>query len=398
LTRARRRVVVRRLLGLLLVALVVAGCSAVGSESGDRGEKRSAYDDGPYAVRTGPVLGVPIKGDPDDHAAEHPVVKRLIEMINHVPPRERIRIVTRSFSLHPVADALIDAHRRGVRVQVIVNRAASREFRAVAKMKDAFGTDRRKPSFIYVSRGSPRGAPPTRVDKVHQKTWTFTRVGDSRHVVMLGSANLSYYSTTQYSDMYTFVNRRDVWAAVGRDFRDQVGLGALTGPGYAPELGNDRIYFFPGWDEDTDPIRALIESLPVRDLSLRFAMYAWHSERGYRMAEAVAAKARAGAHVEVISLHIGKEIVRLLEDAGVEVHGARFKNGNDVHAKLSLLSWTDDQGTRQRRIVTGSDNFGSDSLPRDEAAAVIDLTNAPGWRAYRRWYAAIIARAEREGH
>ena len=63
------------------------------------------------------------------------------------------------------------------------------------------GTNRRKASFLYLSRGSARG-PET---ATHQKTWTFTRTGDSRRVVVVGSANLSYYSTTQYSDMYAFV-------------------------------------------------------------------------------------------------------------------------------------------------------------------------------------------------
>lgn len=383
-----------RLLGLLLCWILVAGCSAAGTGDGDRPDPDpTAYADGPYDVRPGAVLGVPV-ADPETQAGEHPVVARLVELIEHTPPGERIRIITRSFSLHPVADALVRAHQRGVRVQIIANRGVSKGFRAVAKMKDEIGTDRREDSFIHLSTGSKR----SEGTAVHQKTWTFSRVGDSRHVVMVGSANLSYYSSTQYSDMYTFVGRRDVWSAFDRDFRDQVGLGRQVGPGFHPPLGRDRVWFFPGWNEDTDPLQALLRDLPNRDLVLRFAMYAWHSERGRRLARIVADKARAGARVQVISLHIGRDIVDLLEDAGVEVHGAKFDNGNDVHSKLSLATWTDENGDRQRLIVTGSDNFGSDSLPRDEVAIAIDARRGPAWREYVRWYDAIIARADSEDH
>lgn len=383
----------RRLLGPLLAVLLIATACTHARSDEPRGDQSAGYVPGPYDVRPGVVLGTPVE-DTETQAAQHPVVARLLELIGHTPKGERIRIITRSFSLHPVADALVDAHQRGVSVQIIANRFASKGFRAVAKMTEEIGTDRRQDSFIYLSSGSKRG-PRT---GTHQKTWTFSRVGDSRHVVMVGSANLSYYSTQQYSDMYVFVDRTDVWRAFDRDFRDQVGLEKPRGPGYAPVLGRDRAWFFPGWDEDTDPVQALLRGLPARGTVLRFAMYAWHSERGRRLAAIVADLARNGARVQVISLHIGEEIVATLRAAGVEVHGARFRNGNDVHSKLSLLSWTGSDGVRHRRVVTGSDNFGSDSLPRDELALEIDADRGSSWRHYVRWYDAMIERAAGEGH
>ncbi|HWJ67642.1 MAG TPA: phospholipase D-like domain-containing protein [Nocardioides sp.] len=388
--------VVRRRLGpalAVLLLLAAPACTGARSDEPSAGDPPAGFVAGPYDVRPGPVLGVPVD-DPDTQAAEHPVVARLLELVAHTPAGERIRIITRSFSLHPVADALVDAHRRGVSVQVIANRFASKDFRAVAKLADEVGTDRRRDSWIHLSSGSGRG-PGT---ATHQKTWTFTRVGDSRRVVMVGSANLSYYSTQQYSDMYVFVDRRDVWRAFDRDFRDQVGLEAPRGPGFAPVLGTDRAWFFPGWDLTTDPVQAMLRELPSDGLVLRFAMYAWHSERGRRLAGIVADQARAGARVQVIALHIGREIVRTLEDAGVEVHDAAFDNGDDVHSKLSLLAWTDADGVRHRRIVTGSDNFGSASLPRDELVLSIDADRGPAWRRYVRWYDDMVGRAEGEGH
>lgn len=381
-----------RLLGALLAVLLVATACTSARSDGPVGGGTAGSAPGPYDVRPGVVLGTPVE-DTQTQAARHQVVARLLELIAHTPRGERIRIITRSFSLHPVADALVDAHRRGVSVQIIANRFASKDFRAVAKMKDEVGTDRRRDSFIHLSNGSGRG-PRT---ATHQKTWTFTRVGDSRRVVMVGSANLSYYSTQQYSDMYVFVDRGDVWRAFDRDFRDQVGIEKARGPGYAPVLGRDRAWFFPGWDLDTDPVQALLRDLPARGTVLRFAMYAWHSERGRRLAEIVADKARGGARVQVISVNIGNEIVAILRAAGVEVRSATYRNGDDVHSKLSLLEWTGPDGVRHRRVVTGSDNFGSDSLPRDELVLEVHPDRG-SWRRYVRWYDAIIERAADEGH
>lgn len=397
---------VRRPLVLLLALLLLAvgsaaGCSAAGSGTGSNGadgQRPGARATEPYRVRPGAVLGTPVD-DPETQAARNPVVARLLELVAHTPEGERIRIVTRSLSLHPVGDALVAAHRRGVEVQVIANRQASKDFRVVAKLREELGTDRSRRSFLFLSRGSQRGIQVRGDGKVHQKTWTFSRVGESRHVVMTGSANLSYYSTQQYSDMWVFVGRRDVWRAFDRDFREQTGELTRRGSGgFAPRLGRDRAWFFPGWDEASDPVAALLDDLPARGTVLRFAMYAWHGDRGRNLARIVAAKARAGARVQVISLHIGKDIVATLRAAGVEVHGARFANGNDVHSKLSLLAWTGPDGVRHRRVVTGSDNFGSDSLPRDELALSIDPGRGPSWGRYVRWYDAIIARATTEGH
>ncbi len=394
---APERPPVRRLTVLLLALLLLAGCSAAGSGEGGDGARPEERATEPYAVRPGAVLGTPVE-DTETQAAQHPVVARLLELVAHTPKGERIRIVTRSLSLHPVGDALVAAHRRGVDVQVIANHRASKDFRVVAKLRKELGTDRARSSFLFLSKGSPRGIRIGGDGKVHQKTWTFSRVGASRHVVMTGSANLSYYSTQQYSDMWVFVDRTDVWRAFDRDFREQVGTLKRRGGGFAPRLGTDRAWFFPGWDEETDPVAALIDALPARGSVVRFAMYAWHGDRGRNLARIVAGKARAGARVQVISLHIGADIAATLRAAGVAVHGARFDNGNDVHSKLSLLAWTGPDGVRHRRVVTGSDNFGSDSLPRDELAIAIDADRGPSWQRYVRWYDAIIARAAAEGH
>ena len=305
--------------------------------------------------------------------------------------------MARSFSLVPVAEALVAADARGVRVQVLADGDVSRDYRAIAVLSDALGSDRGADSFVRLTRGSARGG----ATELHQKSWSFSRTGSSRHVVMVGSMNLSSYSTRQYTDMYAFVGRANVWRAFNDVFRDQVRDRPLEDPAVSVRLGRDHAWFFPGYDLDTDPMRAVLEDLPQRDLRVQVAMYAWVDERGRGLAEILADKARAGADVEVVAGKTMGTLVRdELESADVPIRVGVFAtppdDGDDIHLKLVLASWTGDDGRTHRLISTGSDNFGSRSLDRDEVVVAIDA-GARDLARYRRFLGAIAERADREG-
>lgn len=381
------------LVGLLTALLLVAGCSAdPEAEPGRPGTPPTttgtttapppAAGDG-FRVRTGPVLGRPARRDRPEANA---VVARLLELVAHTPRGERIRIVGRSFSLQPVASALIDAHERGVHVQVVVNGKASRGFRAAARMRDALGTDRRSGSFFLLS---PRTRP-----TVHQKIWTFSRTGASRRVALVGSTNLSYTSVQQFSDMYAFVGRADLWRVLERNFRDRAGLAPGAARRLHIRLGSDRLWLYPGWRVTTDPVQRLLTRLPARGLHLRVVTYAWFGQRGDRIARIVVAKARRGARVEVVGDTVGGTVRRILSEGGIPVLPGQFRNGDDVHSKLILASWTDASGRPRRTILTGSDNHAEQSLRKAELLIAIAATRSD-WRSYGRWYADLVARARR---
>lgn len=353
-----------------------------GQQSDSQGPGRTPTDPGErYVVREGVVLGVPARRQ---EARSHRVIDRLVEHVEHTPPGARIRILARSFAVQAVAGALLDAHERGVHVQVVANGKASRQFKAVQRMLPVLGTDRRRQSWLHLS---PRSRP-----TAHQKIWTFSRTGDSRRVVMVGSANISYKSLGQYSDMYTFVDRADVWRTMDRVFRDRAGLAPDTTRRLHVRWGRDQAWFFPGWSLGSDPALRHLATLPARDLELRFAMYAWYGRRGDRIARVVAGKARRGADVTVVATTLGPRSRRILEAAGVRVLDGRLGNGRDVHAKLTLATWTDGDGTRRRLVMTGSDNFGLPSLRRAEALVAIDAARGSAWRDYVRWYDGLVAR------
>lgn len=87
--------------------------------------------------------------------------------------------------------------------------------------------------------------------------------------------NLTMRSTEQYTDMFTYVGRRDVWRAFGDVFRHQVRDRPMRDPAFVKEVGGDTAYFYPGFTEDEDPLHRVLASVPGANARIRISMYAW---------------------------------------------------------------------------------------------------------------------------
>jgi hypothetical protein len=380
----------RRLIVLIGMALAVTG--SVGPAAGAAGTDaveaagiaaRPAWKR-PYVAPAGPVFGAPVGRK---QVKDNVILRVLLRNIQHTPPGATIRIVARSFGVRPAADALIAAHRRGVEVKVLVDGDATRGSEAVTALRRELGARRHAASYLYRVKGSARGGD----TEQHQKTWSFSRTGQSERVVMVGSTNLSYRSMGQFNNMYSFVGREDVWREFRQVFRDQVRDRPLAHPAVSVDLGRDHAWFYPGFSVDSDPMRRYLSRLPAKGLRVRVAMLAWHGSRGARIAQVLATKARQGARVQVIATTIGTDSRKILEAAGVEVI-AGLKKGNEVHDKLMLVQWKAASGVRERRILTGSDNFGTAALGRDEVVMAIDAGEGDAWRAYGQHYRMLVER------
>ena len=349
------------------------------------GPERSPGDapDPSFHAPAGLLLARPAGEGREEH---HPTFRVLLDLIANTPAGERIRIVGNSFSYLPVATALVTAHERGVDVQVIIDEAASGDWQAPTRLRDALGTDRGAASFIHLARGG-----------VHQKVWSFTRTGRSRDVVLVGSMNLTYYSARQYTDVLSWVGRRDVRRVFDRRFvqlREHL-------PGVPPmapvRLGRDRFWFYPGYDEETDPVRTTLAAVPPVGARIRVAMYAWLDARGIGLAELLAAKDAAGADVEVVlGRSVGARIRAVLAGSGVEVHPGVFADGEDIHHKLTVVSHPAPGGGVRRFVLTGSDNYTTRSLDRPEVLVQRDAGRSEEFERYWRWFDALVARGVRE--
>lgn len=336
----------------------------------------------PYAAPAGGVFASPV---PRSQVEKNAILRVLVANIRHAPPRSTIRIVARSFSVRPAADALIAAHRRGVWVKVLVDHDATKGSEAVASLRRELGADRDAASYIYRVKGSARGDD----TELHQKTWSFSRTGTSSKVLMVGSTNLSYMSMGQFNNMYSFVGRTDVWQEFRKVFREQVRDRPMSTPAISMGLGLDHVWFYPGFTVDNDPMRLYLARLPADGLRIQIAMLAWHGTRGGRIARVLAEKAREGARIRVIATTMGTNSKKILEAAGVTVTSGLARH-REVHHKLMLLRWRDRAGNVQRRIVTGSDNFGTAALKRDEVVVAIDPGKGAAWTAYTQHYRMLV--------
>lgn len=332
---------------------------------------------------------------PASTVEDNPTIKVLVDNIRHSPPGATIKLVAYSLSTRVVADALIAAAVRGVQVQLVVDGRHSRDYQAANKLIDALGTDRSADSFIVMTRRSARGT----VGHCHQKTWMFSRTGASRHVVMLGSMNLSTLSSTgQYTDMYSFVDRRDVWRSFAAVFAQQVRDRPVANPAVIARMGADTAYFSPGFALDHDPLAPILESIPAGPQTrIQIAMHAWHDNRGRALADLLLEKLAAGARVEVYEgISVGDTIVGSLRRAGAVIRPGRFADGDHIHQKLMVVEYVH-HGQRHRFATTGSDNWGDPSFERDDVVVRIDLDDGPDYQRYQRFFKELTARGESDG-
>jgi phosphatidylserine/phosphatidylglycerophosphate/cardiolipin synthase-like enzyme len=331
-----------------------------------------------------PVTGA-VFGDPT--APRNAILQALLDNIEHTPRGATIRIVGYSFSLGSVARALLAAHERGVHVQVVVN-GHSRQWSPARRLVPVLGSDADRRSFFVLTRGSARGD----AGVTHQKSWSFSQVGRTRHVVMVGSTNLTSYCTdVQYSDTYVYTERPDVYAAYGELFDAQKRDTPVATPYRTVGFGNGGAYFFPrpGTSRAGDPAAVRIAALPAgADTRIRVAQFAWYGPRGVWLAEALAAQKRAGSSVVVVAGEsVGSGVRRVLADAGIPVHSGAYARGKRIHTKLMLASYVDDTGPHTA-IWTGSDNWSRQSFRNDDVVAQVQ-DDPDAYRRYVGFFTAL---------
>jgi len=143
---------------------------------------------------------------------------RLMDTLRHVPRGETVRIAIYSFDRIPVAHAIVAAHNRGVRIQMLLN--DHWENRAMQIVRAELGTNRHAKSFIYKCKSGCR----TLVDQyrnLHSKFYTFTKAGKSEDVLVVGSVNLTLNAARhQWNDAYFMSGNEPLFKQFVSTFKD----------------------------------------------------------------------------------------------------------------------------------------------------------------------------------
>jgi phosphatidylserine/phosphatidylglycerophosphate/cardiolipin synthase-like enzyme len=128
------------------------------------------------------------------------IERKVIDTIRHTPKGSTIRIAIYSLDRMPVANALVEAHRRGVKVQILLN--DHWENRALKVIRAEIGADRSQKSFIYKCRTSCRGAA-NEFNNLHSKFYSFSQAGKSKDIFAVGSDNMTLNADRhQWNDLY----------------------------------------------------------------------------------------------------------------------------------------------------------------------------------------------------
>ncbi|MET9323462.1 phospholipase D-like domain-containing protein [Streptomyces sp. NPDC003038] len=203
-----------RTLGRIAAATALAAAASLLSGSGAHSADYMVRNPA-FTASTSPVatFNNPRDGRPDE------IKNHLIDLIDHAEPGTKITGSVLTFNDNEVGNALVAAHKKGVKVRLILDSHSlpdgSKDWLApenVAAGSDSefpklyreLGVDRTKDSFVYVcprNRGCIGARPEEVIGKTtlnHNKFFLFEKVGAVTNLVFQSSANLTGVQLTRY--------------------------------------------------------------------------------------------------------------------------------------------------------------------------------------------------------
>jgi predicted outer membrane repeat protein len=360
-------------------------------------------------------------------AARWRIVHTVDDAIRGAQPGSRVLITSYYFDSVSSANALIDAHARGVRVQVVVDgiHATTKQPLRIAEKVNADNIDpatglppldaegnplRWGPdnSFVVFCQNSCRNVG----GAMHSKFYAFSETGTAKDVVMVSSSNLNTGGAVKgWNDLYVIKGRPDVLADYAAIHAEMAEDTARDGDHYREFVrGEYTSRFFPrpgGGDptmEDLSNIRckgATDGSGRNGRTAINISMFTWFQERGIRIARRVAELGRLGCSVAVIYGAPGVDVRNILRDAARRGHikvwnSRRLDNGLvRTHEKYYMVNGVYGADTSSWRVHTGSQNWVSLSNHADENT--LNIESRAAYAQYLRNWAQVRNSSTRVG-
>jgi phosphatidylserine/phosphatidylglycerophosphate/cardiolipin synthase-like enzyme len=137
------------------------------------------------------------------------IERHILRAIRNTPRGEKIIISAYSLDRQVFADELIRAHKRGVKVQVLLNDHLVPN--AQVRIQRVLGHKTTKSSFLKRCKSGCR-ADENEYNNLHSKFYLFSRTGKNRNVVMLGSQNMTLNAVRwQWNDLWTSVGKKQLY-------------------------------------------------------------------------------------------------------------------------------------------------------------------------------------------
>jgi len=348
-----------------------------------------------------PPTGVVINNPLGSYDERTKIIQRVRAAIAHTHKGDTIMFATYDFDRADLANALINAHHRGVNVQMMVNDnfQTPQEFR----LQKILGKNSRKPNFVKFCSGSCRA----HRGNLHMKVYAFTGTGAAQNVIIDSSANLTGAGPThQWNDAVTIVGNKRLFTAWQRVFnqlkrdkpvkhrritfhsRDLSAAFHRTATGVVP-VTQGRTVVSRKKAGGIDPVLAQLNKIGCKTggkygsgghTTVRLMEYAWYGARGIPIARKVASLAKQGCNIRAIMSHSDKGVEDILAAAGIPMRDATWWYGEKLstdghtitygsrqYSHLKVLAINGRYGKRNMRTVfTGSENWDNVSFMNDE--------------------------------
>lgn len=349
----------------------------------DRSEAAKKKKRARFAVRSGVTLSNPL------NESRNAINQKVLRVINHTRRGSTIRLASWNFDSWPYVTALTNAHRRGVSVRLLMartmadNQGSGGPFAALRRNLAGSGNAQRKAadrSWARTCDHSCRG----KGGAMHAKYYIFSRVGNSKKVVMNTSANLTAAAgrDVQWNDLFTTVGRDKTYDQYMLAFKQ------ATADKPAPHLrykdGDIVGFFFPLYNRK-HPAMQMLEQVRCQGAkgagtkgrtSIRVAQDVFNNEIGRQLALKLLQLHRRGCDVKVVysqAVGASREIIKKLPHN----HLVQDTNGDGaydryLHAKVLAISGRYGKNRGERIVLNGSANWSGTAIQSDEQGMIID--------------------------
>jgi len=347
--------------------------------AGRHGDKRRHHKKKGWVPPERVFWNIPIGSSEEQHRIENVIQAS----IRHAKPGSYIRMALFSFDRRPIAQDLIDAYKRGVHVQVLLN--DHQVTRAMRMMNRAFGHVRKRKSFIYSCHDGCRA----HGENLHSKFYLFSQTGQASKTSITGSVNLTTNALIhQWNDGLVVHNDKvyDTFLSVFKEMKPDKPVKRPYEIFNINKRYQLQVMPFMNSNRHNDPIMKILNKIRCSGAThgagsnghtqVRVDMHRWAGHRGAYLASKIVDLWAAGCDVKVMhgsaSEEVRTAITRNTHRGRVPIRSNGFdENGDGVidrytHHKLLIISGHYGKKTHENRIYTGSSNWAPSGLRGDE--------------------------------
>ncbi len=332
-----------------------------------------------YRPPEGAFFNIPIGNAEQQHRVENVIQAA----IRHAKPDSYIRIALFSFDRRPIAQDLIDAYKRGVHVQVLLN--DHQITRAMRMMNRAFGHMRKRKSFVYRCHEGCRA----HGENLHSKFYLFSKTGREEKVSITGSHNLTTNALIhQWNDGLVTRNDKvyDTFKSVFKEMKPDKNVRRPYEIFNINRRYQLQVLPFMNATRRNDPVMKILNKIRCSGATggagnngrtvVRVDMHRWAGHRGAYLASKIVDLWAAGCNVAVMhgsaSAEVRDAITRNTHRGRVPIRSNGFDESGDgvidryTHHKYFIISGHYGKHTSENRIYTGSANWAPSGLRGDE--------------------------------